>query len=246
MSRNYFGSKPISRDERRVVLITGSRKGIGKSLVEHYSSKGFEVIGCSRQPAHFEGIEYQHFSLDIANEVEVLQMFSVIRKKYDRLDILINNAGIAATNHVMMTSITAVQRLLDTNVVGNFLFCREAAKIMATRKWGRIVNFVSTATPLRLEGEAIYAASKAAVISLTQIMARELAPYNITVNAVGPTPVATDFIQGIAKEKIQEIVKRQAIPRLGEFADVLNVIDFFIRPESSFITGQTLFLGGVS
>ncbi len=246
MSLGFSGSNPISSDETRVVLITGSRKGIGQSLVEHYGSMGFEVIGCSRQPANFEGIKYQHFCLDIANEDEVLRMFSSIRKKHNRLDILLNNAGIASTNHVMITPIAAVRRLLDTNVLGNFLFCREADKIMANKKWGRIVNFASIATPLRLEGEAIYAASKAAVISLTQIMARELAPYNITVNAVGPTPIQTDFIQSISKEKIQEILKRQPISRLGEFADVLNVVDFFIRPESSFITGQTIFLGGVS
>lgn len=230
----------------RVVLITGARKGIGKCLVEHFGSKGFNVIGCSRQPADFEGIKYEHFCLDIANEADVQQMFSEIRKKHASLDILLNNAGIASTNHVLLTPIQAVQRLMNTNVVGNFLLCREAAKIMAQQKYGRIVNFASIATPLRLEGEAIYAASKAAVISLTQVMARELACYNITVNAVGPTPVQTDFIKTIPEAKIQKILERQAIPRLGEFTDILNVVDFFIRPESNFVTGQTIFLGGVS
>lgn len=173
-------------------------------------------------------------------------MFSEIRKKHGRLDILLNNAGIASTNHVLLTPIQAVQNLMNTNVVGNFLLCREGAKIMALQKYGRIVNFASIATPLRLEGEAIYAASKAAVISLTQVMAREFAPYNITVNAVGPTPIQTDFIKTVPESKIQKILERQAIPRLGEFADILNVVDFFIRPESSFVTGQTIFLGGVS
>jgi 3-oxoacyl-[acyl-carrier protein] reductase len=204
------------------------------------------VIGCSRQAADFPGIRYQHFCLDIADEAEVQRMFSAIRRTHGRLDVLLNNAGVTSTNHVMLTPIATVRKLLDTNVVGNYLFCREAAKVMAMNKCGRIVNFVSIATPLRLEGEAIYAASKAAVISLTQILARELAPYNITINALGPTPVQTDFIQGIAKEKIQGILERQAIPRLGEFSDILNVVDFFIRPESNFISGQTIFLGGVS
>jgi 3-oxoacyl-[acyl-carrier protein] reductase len=204
------------------------------------------VIGCSRQPANFDGIDYEHFALDVANEAEVLQMFAAIRKKHERLDVLLNNAGITATNHLFFTPASAVKNLFETNVAGSFLMCREAGKIMAARKAGRIVNFVSIATPLRLEGEAIYAASKAAVISLTQVLARELAPYNITINAVGPTPVRTDFIEGIPKEKIQKILDRQAIPRLGEFADILNVTDFFIRPESSFVTGQTIFLGGVS
>lgn len=173
-------------------------------------------------------------------------MFSDIRKKHASLDVLVNNAGIASTNHVLLTPIQAVQNLMNTNVVGTFLLCREAGKIMSLQKYGRIVNFASIATPLRLEGEAIYAASKAAVISLTQVMAREFAPYNITVNGVGPTPIQTDFIKTVPESKIQKIIERQAIPRLGEFADILNVVDFFIRPESSFVTGQTLFLGGVS
>ena len=173
-------------------------------------------------------------------------MFSEIRKKHGSLDILLNNAGIASTNHVLLTPIQAVQNLMNTNVVGNFLLCREAAKIMSQKKYGRIVNFASTATPLRLKGEAIYAASKAAVISLTQVMAREFASYNITVNAIGPTPIQTDFIKAVPESKIQKILERQAIPRFGELADILNVVDFFIRPESSFVTGQTIFLGGVS
>lgn len=204
------------------------------------------MIGCSRQPAHFDGIKYEHFCLDITNEADVLQMFSEIRKKHGRLDILLNNAGITSTNPVLLTPVQAVRNLMNTNVVGNFLLCREAAKIMSLQKYGRIVNFASTATPLQLEGEAIYAASKAAVISLTQIMAREFASYNITVNAVGPTPIQTDFIKAVPAAKIQKILERQAIPRLAEFADISNVVDFFIRPESSFITGQTIFLGGVS
>lgn len=173
-------------------------------------------------------------------------MFSEIRKKHGSLDILLNNAGIASTNHVLLTPMRAVQDLMSTNVVGTFLLCREAAKVMSQKKYGRIVNFASIATPLRLEGEAIYAASKAAVISLTQVMAREFAPYNITVNAVGPTPIQTDFIKAVPESKIQKILERQAIPRFGEFADIINVVDFFIRPESNFITGQIIFLGGVS
>jgi 3-oxoacyl-[acyl-carrier protein] reductase len=149
-------------------------------------------------------------------------------------------------NHVLVTPLRTVEKIMNTNVLGSFLFCREAAKLMCARKCGRIVNFATVATPLKLEGEAIYAASKAAVVSLTQILARELAPYNITVNAIGPTPIETDLIRSVSKEKIAALLQRQAVQRLGEFRDVTNVIDFFIRPESDFITGQTVFLGGVS
>jgi 3-oxoacyl-[acyl-carrier protein] reductase len=172
-------------------------------------------------------------------------MFSDISKTYRRLDVLLNNAGIAAMNHVLLTPVSAVRSLLETNVVGTFLLCREAARLMQRRRYGRIVNFATVATPLKLEGEAIYAASKAAVISLTEIMARELADFGITVNAVGPTPVATDLIRSVPKSKIDAVLARQAIHRLGEYRDVLNVIEFFVQPDSDFVTGQVIFLGGV-
>ena len=116
---------------------------------------------------------------------------------------------------------------------------------MKKNRYGRIVNFATIATPLKLEGEAIYAASKAGVISLTQILARELADFGITVNAIGPTPIQTDLIRSVPKEKLDAVINRQAIHRFGELRDVSNVIDFFIRPESDFVTGQVIYLGGV-
>jgi 3-oxoacyl-[acyl-carrier protein] reductase len=173
-------------------------------------------------------------------------LFAEVRREYGQLDVLINNAGIASMNHTILTPTATVRKIFETNVTGSFLFCREAAKLMMQKKFGRIVNFATVATPLRLEGEAIYAASKAAIVSLTQILARELATWNITVNAVGPTPIQTDLIGSVPKEKIDALLNRQAIPRLGEFCDVTNVIDFFLRPESSFVTGQVIYLGGVS
>ncbi len=117
---------------------------------------------------------YQHFQLDVADEPAVKRMFTEIRTRYGRLDALVNNAGIASMNHLLTTPLATVLDVLHTNVAGPFLFCREAAKLMQRKRWGRIVNFATVATPLRLEGEAIYAASKAAVISLTQILARSL------------------------------------------------------------------------
>ena len=116
---------------------------------------------------------------------------------------------------------------------------------MRKRKSGRIVNLASVAVPLKLEGEAVYAASKAAVLTFTQVAAKELASFGITVNAVGPTPIQTDLIKAVPPEKIEKLISLQAIPRPGKLEDVSNVIDFFIQPESNFITGQVIFLGGV-
>lgn len=228
-----------------LMIITGTSKGIGKYLAEYYVKKGYNVAGCSRGQIDFEMENYQHFYLDISDEPAAKKMFREIRKKYGRLDFLINNAGIASMNHVLLTSLSTVHKILDTNVVGTFIFCREASKLMKKHQFGRIINFATVATPLKLEGEALYASSKAAVSSLTEILARELSDFGITVNAVGPTPVKTDLIRSVPQEKIDALISRQAIRRYGQFADITNVIDFFIKPESNFITGQIIYLGGI-
>jgi 3-oxoacyl-[acyl-carrier protein] reductase len=148
-------------------------------------------------------------------------------------------------NHAVTTPMETVRELFETNFVGAFLFCREAAKLMQRRKHGRIVNLTSVAVPLRLAGEAAYAASKSAVETLTRVLAAELGPFSITVNAVGPGPIATDLIRNVPEAKIRDVVERQAIKRMTSLHDVTNVVDFFIRPDSEMVTGQVIYLGGV-
>jgi 3-oxoacyl-[acyl-carrier protein] reductase len=239
LDRKEIDRKPL------VFLITGARKGIGEHLVRHYVDLGHQVVGCSRGQATFKSESYKHFSLDVCAEEDVHQMFAEISSRHGRLDVLINNAGVASMNHALLTPTKTARKIMETNFLGTFLMCREAARLMRKHGFGRIVNFATVATPLKLEGEAVYAASKAAVINFTQIVAREFAEFGITANVVAPTPIQTDLIKSVPQEKLDELLKRQAVKRLGEFRDVTNVIDFFIRPESDFITGQVLFLGGV-
>src|SRR5205823_13261958 len=224
--------------ENKVVLITGTRKGIGRALVEHNAGTGHHVVGCSRSPFEGDLPNYRHCCLDVGDESAVKEMFSLIRKREGRLDVLINNAGVASMNHSLLTPIATVNKIMETNFTGTFLFCREAARTMQAHRYGRIVKFATVAVPLKVEGEAVYAASKAAVISLTQILAREFAEFGITVNAVGPTPIKTDLVRGVPPEKLEVLISRQAIKRYGEMRDVIQVIDFFINPASDFVTGQ--------
>lgn len=233
--------------QQQVMLITGTRKGIGRFLLDRYLEQGYRIVGCSRSDIDGPAPSgYRHYCLDIADEQAVATMVREVVRDMGRIDVLINNAGIAAMNHLLLTPVDAVRRIFDTNFFGTFIALREVAKAMVAAKRGRIVNFATVATPLNLEGEAAYAASKAAVESLTRIAARELAPFAITVNAVGPTPVLTDLIRNVPKAKMDALLSTQAIRRMGTHLDVANVIDFFLAPQSDFVTGQTIYLGGIS
>ncbi len=231
---------------QHIIVITGTSKGIGEALSYHYLKQNHIVIGCSRKPSNIAHANYRHFELDVSDEKAVVSMIRAVKKEFDKIDVLINNAGMASMNHLLTTSVGSVEKLFNTNFLGTFLFIREVSKVMMKQKKGRIINFTTIATPLKLEGEAIYAASKAAVENLTQTASKELAPFNITVNAIGPTPIQTDLIKAVPKEKIEELLNKQTLKRFGTFEDIKNVIDFFIDEKSDFITGQTLYLGGVT
>ena len=228
------------------ILITGSRKGIGRFLTESFLSRGHTVIGCSRDKSDLSHDLYDHFICDVSDESSVIKMVRATGKKYGGVDILINNAGVASMNHILSTPISSIRKLFDTNMIGTAIFSREVAKLMMRRKIkGKIINFTTVASALSLEGEAAYASSKAAVQKFTQIAAKEFASFGITVNCIGPNPIATDLIKSVPKNKIDQLIESQAIKRLGSNEDVLNVIDFFIADSSSFITAQTIYLGGV-
>ena len=231
--------------DKKIIVITGSRKGIGKYLSEYYLKSAL-VIGCSRKDSSIRQNNYIHYNVDVSDEIGVVNMIKDVVKRFKRVDILINNAGIAAMNHIMLTPMDAATDIIKTNLLGTFIFIREVSKVMARQKWGRIVNISTIAVPLSLEGESIYVASKAAVENITKIASRELAPFNITVNTIGIAPLMTDLIKTVPKEKIDQIISMMGIKRLAKYSDVSNVIDFYIKDESDYVSGQNIYLGGIS
>lgn len=230
----------------RVVIVTGSRKGIGKALCEYFLSEGDIVYGCSRGESSINHPMYTHFSFDISNESSVVSMVKQINKERNRIDVLINNAGIAFMNLCLLTPYSTAKKIVDTNFLGTFLMCREVGKIMVRQKSGRIINYTSIAGPLRTKGEAVYAAAKAANEQFTKSFAAEMGQFNVTVNAIGPNPISTDLIKNVPEENIKRIIDQQSIKEYGTFEDILNVIKFYMAPESKFITGQVIYLGGIN
>lgn len=231
---------------QRRVLVTGASRGIGAALVERFLAAGDRVFGCGRTAAHPAVDGYRHFAVDVADADAVRDMFKEIRKEAGGLDLLVNNAGIARMNVVALTPAADARKVVETNVLGTFYCTTQAIRLLRASETPRIVNLSTVAVPLRLEGEAIYAASKAAVEMLTRVTAKEVGAWGITCNAVGPSPVKTRLTANVPEATIEGLVKRQARAEWATVEDVYNVVEFFARPESRMVTGQVVYLGGFS
>jgi len=231
--------------ERRCVLVTGATRGLGRALVEHCLSRGDAVVGCGRGPSSLSHDGYTHFECDVTDARAVTALFRDLKGRFARLDVLINNAGVASMNPIALTPIEAARRMIETNFVAAFNFTREALRLMRSSPAGRVVNLTSVAVPLRLEGEAVYAASKSALETFTRIAAREIAPFGVTCNAVGPSPVATALTDAVPRHKMDALIRGQAVQRWANADDVINVVEFFLRRESAMVTGQVIYLGGI-
>ncbi len=233
--------------ELPVILITGTSRGLGKYLVEHFCRHGYRVIGCSRSGESIVSHpQYSHCRVDISKEQDVRELFQKIREEYRRLDIVINNAAInTALSLALMTPFQSAVETMAVNFLGTFIISRESAKLMMRRKFGRIINISSMAVRHEVAGESIYTSSKAAVHALTRVLAKELYPNGITCNVVAPAAVPTPMMETVDKVALKEVLRRNAIPEVGELKDVVQTIEWLIRPESCAITGQVIYLGGV-
>ncbi len=168
-----------------------------------------------------------------------------IKSRWGGLDVLVNNAGVASSQFSLLMSPIQVQEMLTTNMLGTFMMTRETAKVMKKNNFGRVINISSMLSVTETEGSAIYSACKSGIETMSHIMAKEFSSYNITCNTIGMTPVETDMLRSLSDDKVQEILDTLIIKRLASFDDIYNVLDFFSSEKSSFITAQTIFLGGI-
>ncbi|MCD6068738.1 MAG: oxidoreductase [Bacteroidetes bacterium] len=227
------------------ILITGSRKGIGRYLAEYYIQKNCKVIGFSRETSDLNAANYEHFCVDIGDEQQVKDAFSAIRKKYGQLDVLINCAGISpAVSLFILTPHTALEKAFRTNVIGTMGVCREAVKMMMKKNSGRIINMSSMAAKHEIIGDSVYAPTKAAINSFTRVLAKEVNKNGITCNAIAPAAIETDMSTGMNQEVLQKVLDRNAITTYGKMEDVSNATDWLIQESSNGITGQIIYLGG--
>jgi 3-oxoacyl-[acyl-carrier protein] reductase len=234
----------------KVVLVTGSSRGVGLEIANHFLKHHATVIGISKGNSKIENPNYHHFSLDIGDPAAIANCFSTqIAKKFKRLDIVINNAAVLTSQFSMIMPIKNAVDMVNVNLLGVFFVSREAAKLMRNKEPGRIINIGSMAVSLEPVGDSVYAATKAGINTLANIMAKEFASYNVTCNTLSISAIETDMLQQhseVAQIKIKEIIKNLPIPRQAVIDDVLNVIDFFASDRSSYITAQTIYLGGIN
>jgi 3-oxoacyl-[acyl-carrier protein] reductase len=233
----------------KVAIVTGASRGIGAAVAERLATDGFTVIvnysgdakPAAALAAKIDGSGGRALAVkaDVGNAAAVQAMFDQVEKTFGGIDILINNAGIMK----LATVADSDEAMFAVNIKGSFNTMREAARRL--REGGRIVNFSTSVVGTRLETYGVYASTKAAVETITAILAKELRGRNITVNAVAPGPVATDlFLIGKSPELIERMAKMNPMERLGTPDDIASVVAFLVGPDGGWINGQVLRANG--
>lgn len=236
MSARYSG---------RVAVVTGSSRGVGRMVCEHLLGQGATVVGLGRGEATFEDERYDHVVADVADDRAVAAAFRHVKSTHGGVDLLVNNAAVLTSQYAMIMPAANAKAMVDTNLLGPFLVSREAAKLMRKAKRGRIVNIGSMAASLEPMGDSLYAACKAALSTMAAVLAKEFGSFGVTCNTLAITAIETDMLNQLPRDKIDAIIADLPVPRYAEPDDIFNVLDFFADDRSSYITAQTVFLGGV-
>jgi 3-oxoacyl-[acyl-carrier protein] reductase len=228
------------------VLITGTSKGLGLALARSYLNAGEHVVGCSRGASTITHERYQHHEIDVSSEAQVARMFSQMREAKLLPRLLINNAALAQTSLATFTKAQSAQELLNVNLFGAFLVCKEAIRLMQRHRFGRIVNLTSINVPLASVGSSLYNASKAGLDALGHSLAVECKDYDITVNSLGLSLVAqTGMADSLDESAIAAKRAHLLKPKLLETTEIVAAINFFASADARNITGQLLYFGGV-
>ena len=232
----------------RVIIITGTRKGLGFQLCEYFLAEGDIVYGCSRRESSIEHERYTHFRLDVSDEKSVVDMVRQIYKTHKRIDILINNVGGTDPKrdlNIEKLDINYFDEAFHLNLCCTMYLSQQVIPIMTTNGGGNIVNVASISGLTADANGTLYGASKAGVINLTKYIATQMGKKNIRCNAVAPGLVLTPAALDNLNEDVRNIFLGQcATPYLGEPEDVAATIAFLASNDARYITGQTIVVDG--
>jgi 3-oxoacyl-[acyl-carrier protein] reductase len=239
--------------EKRVAFVTGGSRGIGAAIVARLAADGFHVVAVARDAAKLQEIiaqvsaaggSAQAVTCDVADPKALAAAIEAVADQHERLDVLVNNAGITRDGLILRMDDEDFDVVLNTNLKSAFVAIRSAARPMIRAKFGRIINISSVSGVAGNAGQSNYAASKAGLIGLSKSVAKELAGKNVTCNVVAPGFVTTDMTD-VLNDQIKEQVK-QFIPlkRFGLPKEIASVVSFLAGPDSSYMTGQVLCVDG--
>lgn len=243
----------MTNETNKVAIVTGASRGIGAAVAERLAADGFTVvINYSSDAKSAEALARKieakggralTAKADVSDPNAVRGMFDAAEAAFGGVDVLINNAGIMKLGKIADSDDALFDQQVAINLKGSFNAMREAARRL--RDGGRIVNFSTSVVGTRLETYGIYAATKAAIETMTAVLAKELRGRSITVNAVAPGPVATDlFLTGKSQELIDRLAKMNPMERLGTPQDIASTVALLVGPDGSWINGQTLRANG--
>ena len=239
---------------KKVALITGASRGIGRACAVALAKRGYDIaVNYNSNDAKAKEVVDEITSLgrkavaykaDTADLNAVKQMFRDVVKEFGKLDVLVNNAGVVDDAYLLMIREDSLTRSLDINIKGYFHCAQQAALKMLSKRSGKIINISSVSSVLAVEGQAVYSATKGAVNSMTAVMAKELAPKGITVNAVAPGFIATEMMDAIPEELKAKYLEEVPMHRFANPEEVANAVAALCSDDFSYLTGQTIVLDG--